>query len=524
MPKKTMKEKAGMVLMRKRIALFLSLIMVTLAFTGCTTEEIGYWNMSKDAIKGMSKVVASGEVQMLIDLDEIENFAMKIEKNMGASEEELATFESANVLDGTIGATLKYTLHADMNKMAYMMDAKLIYEGNTYDFGEIYMSMTDGYYISTQALVAALDFEADVLTGEGFARDEAYDTALKAAILQEKFIEIPMSDSSEMEAEVAAMMESMEFEDIYDAALKLYEDIFGGFTTGMVSAIPGGYKVEATGKEAANLLLNTMTYLSENADTVLKAVNDYMLVVIDSMEIPDEEKGAVKAELSELVSDKAGFLSAMEDIRVGLAGALQNETVGLVLDSISYKQTYVKEGKTMVSAEEFTMMNEGKTMISLVSSGKTEKTTRVLNAPTGAVSFDTVRANATVVEDQYNPVVAADVFWTTDSNDASISYSRETYSIFSTYTFDEATYQNVDGRVYLPLRTICEGLNEEVSWDQAAKTASVVRGDSSVAMEGLIKDGKTYVKVRDFEKLGYDVEYDSQSVYYKSIYITKIAE
>lgn len=65
------------------------------------------------------------------------------------------------------------------------------------------------------------------------------------------------------------------------------------------------------------------------------------------------------------------------------------------------------------------------------------------------------------------------------------------------------SFYNIDGSIYLPLRSICETNGETVTWDSDAKQAYV----NEVPMAGIIRNDKTYVKVRDFEKLGYTVDY-----------------
>lgn len=68
-------------------------------------------------------------------------------------------------------------------------------------------------------------------------------------------------------------------------------------------------------------------------------------------------------------------------------------------------------------------------------------------------------------------------------------------------------YLIIESRLYVPLRSITETLGEKVTWDQNAKKAYIVRGDDQIDMTGILKDSRTYIKVRDFEKLGYKVDY-----------------
>jgi len=73
--------------------------------------------------------------------------------------------------------------------------------------------------------------------------------------------------------------------------------------------------------------------------------------------------------------------------------------------------------------------------------------------------------------------------------------------------FGEIDLIIIDGRSYLPLRFVGEKFGETVGWEYQSKTAYIQRGDVRITMEGFIKDDKTFIKVRDFEKLGYNIDW-----------------
>ncbi|HHX96512.1 MAG TPA: copper amine oxidase N-terminal domain-containing protein [Clostridia bacterium] len=67
---------------------------------------------------------------------------------------------------------------------------------------------------------------------------------------------------------------------------------------------------------------------------------------------------------------------------------------------------------------------------------------------------------------------------------------------------------NIEGHLYLPLRKIGELLGEEVGWDSELGYAYVVRNGLPLEMTGIIIDDRIYIKIRDFEKLSYQVKWD----------------
>jgi len=66
----------------------------------------------------------------------------------------------------------------------------------------------------------------------------------------------------------------------------------------------------------------------------------------------------------------------------------------------------------------------------------------------------------------------------------------------------------IDGYVYLPLRRLAENFGENVGWDDKNSTAYVERNGERIDMTGLLLNNLTHVKIRDFEKLGYTVNWD----------------
>ena len=78
-----------------------------------------------------------------------------------------------------------------------------------------------------------------------------------------------------------------------------------------------------------------------------------------------------------------------------------------------------------------------------------------------------------------------------------------------------------DGRAYLPLRVIAEALGEKVGWEKDTKTPYVWMDGQKIAMKGKLQDDRAFVGIRDFEKLGYTVEYNAYEDGFKTVDITK---
>jgi len=92
-----------------------------------------------------------------------------------------------------------------------------------------------------------------------------------------------------------------------------------------------------------------------------------------------------------------------------------------------------------------------------------------------------------------------------------ISLFEEKYSY--EYDYNLIDVKLMDNSTYLPLRQIAESCGLDVEWDSAEKKAYVIKDGTKTDMTGTLVGNKTYVKVRDFEKLGAKVEYEEDIWY-----------
>lgn len=69
----------------------------------------------------------------------------------------------------------------------------------------------------------------------------------------------------------------------------------------------------------------------------------------------------------------------------------------------------------------------------------------------------------------------------------------------------------IGGSIYLPLRDTAAILSENIWWDPALKQAYVLKDGKTIKLESIIKNGLSYIKLRELEKLGYTVTWDSSS-------------
>jgi hypothetical protein len=69
----------------------------------------------------------------------------------------------------------------------------------------------------------------------------------------------------------------------------------------------------------------------------------------------------------------------------------------------------------------------------------------------------------------------------------------------------------VDNYTYLPLRLIGESLGEKIGWDQALYQAYAEQNGQRIYMTSKYFNNRAFIKIRDFERLGYTVVWDAGS-------------
>lgn len=115
--------------------------------------------------------------------------------------------------------------------------------------------------------------------------------------------------------------------------------------------------------------------------------------------------------------------------------------------------------------------------------------------------------------DRTNPYLTANAFFTRSNNGEYRTVNNTTINYFLN-----------KGSLYLPLRYIAEGFGEVVGWDSVSNQSYVYKDGQFFYLEGKVINGKTYIKIRDFEQFGYAVDYKSElinNVNIESVHIYK---
>lgn len=515
--------------MKKKLAALLCGVMCVGAFTGCSSTELAYLQMSKDMLDTMEACKVEGTMQADVDFDALQGFAKDVAKATGGEFD--ADFDGTEMPSGKKSVTVDYDMNMNINTLEYDIAFDVTYEGKKYDLGTMYYSMTDGVYVTSDTLWGAYQMAGSFMKDykdykDSYLFSDAFEKDLKAILAADPYIElVSMGDMTGVDMDAAMPQNGMG--DFYDAVMTFYEDVLDGFETGMVKEISGGYAIQADGREVAQLLVDLLDFVAKNPEQVINATEAYMDAVMEQVPAGTaEEKAAAQKEMvamfAEARASQNDFVAAAKDMSTFLKGTMQDKSVAMILDGFAYKAEVKKAGDGFDSTATYDLTNKGKKVLHLTSNSTMKKSAVTVTMPKKAVSIDDLTAKLEALENKYNPITSVTMGWGYEGagNEADLFKSREEAVFFgSNYDWTELIVK--DGRAYLPLRVICDALGENVGWENATKTPYVMQNGQRIDMKGLLQDGRAFVGVRDFEKLGYTVTYTSYEDGYKEAVIAR---
>lgn len=500
--------------MKKKLAALLCGVMCVTAFTGCSRTELAYLKMSKDLMDTMSSCKVEGTMQADIDFDAFENMMGDVAKATGVENEPVETG-----MNGKKSLKVDYDMNMNIDTLEYDMAFDVTYNGKNYDLGKLYYSLNKGVFVTSDTLWGAYQMYGDLVDGyeDQYIMSDAFAQDFKAVLAEDKYIEL-VSVEQLTGVDMESVVPEQNMSELYDAVFTFYEDVLDGFETGMVKEINSGYQIEANGREVAQLLADLLHFVADNPDQVIDATEAYMMAVMDSVETgTPEETAAAKAEMAALFAEgrasQNDFVAAAEQMAVMVESLMQYPGADIVLDSFNYVATVKKAGDSFNSVAAYTVKHDGKMVAKLVTDSVMQKDDVQIFFPVKGITMDELNEKLAKLEDKYNPVAGVSVTWgmyggESDYADIHTMRSVAEGSYFgSNYNWSDLIIEN--GRAYLPLRLIAETLGEEVGWENSTKTPYVMQDGERIDMKGKLQDGRAFVGIRDFEKLGYTVTYMS---------------
>ena len=457
--------------MKRIISVILIGIMLISMLTGCGVNELGYLNLSKE-ISSLTqygfKNVTSVKVSKEFSGEEYNvDFEINGEVNM----------DDLKDLYGTMDFKFK------VNDIGIENPINIKFAGNQ-------------VYISKNAVIELIKYEKMINGTEQYGKiaEELFNNDLKD-------IDYIVQDLSEEFAEIPD--EEIPYTEVYDYAYEYLTKAFKGFDTKLISKINNGYSFELTPESTLEFVESLVEYLSKNKESVFNETINYIenVYLILGEEITEEEKNEVIAELE---SSRQDFYDFVDEIVLFMEESDELELATSMFDDSIIKMELYKLNDSYKQVVNSEIVYENVSMGKLISTTTmTPKDVKKIPVTGNTITIEEMEKSYTKAENKVNPVQKIELRWYEDSYDIEVTK----YRLEGNTNWDYQPFTIIEGRIYLPLRYIGEAFGEEVDWDNVNKKAYVIRGEEKIDMTGVLVDSKTMVKIRDFDKLGYKIDY-----------------
>lgn len=335
-----------------------------------------------------------------------------------------------------------------------------------------------------------------------------------------------------------------------EAVVKLLVNGFEGYETKLITSKGTGFEISLTTENVEDFVLGLIKFIADNRAQVLNAADEFVKGLpmawtnargmkdmdcghidmscngidepTDCIEVdpnfqisPFEEFGWVG---NTSVSDILPEVEKLNAIYSELQNTFNNETYKMMKNLIEGSHYTVKfsmpSSGSFASEMEFVLNYAGNALLTVKANGTLSAVDSVIGI-TGTeyiVAADEVDGlDGKFFNDTY-PVKKVEMSWTgADNNYAQVSFVRFDEESENRYTFDkDFQYMPLvlaDGRSYVPMRKLAEGMGYEVKWEDNKAFVLDTTTNEWVDMSGMLVNDLTYIKVRDFEKLGLTVDY-----------------
>lgn len=493
--------------MKKILCIMLAGILSVVALTGCSSSELSY-------------------LSALTEVSAWETTNTKGSFTMDVNEDVLRQISS----DYELGAV-------DIPFSKVKVDYDLTYATKTNDYSIDFDLTVDDLKVSAEVAIYndSVYISKDTIKGAKTLLDK-YSNGVNDATEMCNFMLDKMGDAKwfvyKMPAEATSVTvaDSTKLVELMNSFLtSAYKD----YDTGLFSGeLRKGITFTMNPKNMENFVVSFMKYTMEHRDEIVEA-GDKLLA--DIMELCPELKETVEEEQKHTAvcgfddttyCEPFSFESFVpkkdkleKDYNDLLAELKDPEYLKAVVD---FKDSYLTEKISLPSSGELRRVSDcainykGKKAFGY----KADQLTTVMNNYDG-VDGATYICDVDAFEKDYNkyinekfPVKHVEIKWTSSdyARSADIEFERNSPTSSNRVSFScdytHVALVNEEGRIYVPMRKLAEGMGYEVEWDAEESKAYVIADDKKVDMSGLIVNDTTFIKVRDFEKLGLIIDYN----------------
>jgi hypothetical protein len=286
-----------------------------------------------------------------------------------------------------------------------------------------------------------------------------------------------------------------------------FTKMLSGLDSGMIKKATEGYTFEITPDNTLEFADRLVVHISKNKKTIFNETVK-LLKALGKLYSEDETTQMIIEEALDWVENyEQEFYDAIDFITesYGDLSDYDKDYFKLMLKGSYLKHTISKSGGAYTDNFDCLINYEGEKLLSF--KGKSKVTPQAVIKKEidakNAIGMGALEELLDKITKKVNPVQEMTITWDNGSD-----YVWMSIEFISGYDWDSADSNIENGTMYLPMRQICEWFGEEVFWDKKERKAYVIRGEDKIEMTGKIVNDRTLVKIRDFEKLGYTVDYE----------------
>lgn len=492
--------------MSKKICTMLLLLIFSfslIAATGCSQEEKEFLQLINE-VNNLNTAEGSGEMSLSL------NFPPSLTST--ASETDTLVF---NLLQK--GITIKYTSKQDVEKN--MLDCSFIYvdkaTGKTQELIKIF-SKDNVLYLKIDELV---QFAASLNPQLGREYKEIFGDTEYLSLTKDEYLQMLNLNNSANTPGNDISMNMLRNNNFVDTrANQVLQNFMLGLTNvyenyqpNLITKDANGYTLTMNGTQLINSLPGLLKYSLENSEalstyitTFLDKLSEEDLAVLGLTSAQKEQgKASIQAFSSLLQLNKETSSHQIDLMQTELKN---NQEQFKNFDGFSMKYTIKEKGPHTYALNANMQMN-------LEASG--EKTGFSMNSQSTITAINSF--NITVPTAKVMSFTELQKLITKTMN-ISVDQKTSTYTDRNGEKQEQLDAQIIDNYTYLPLRQIATSFAEKVDWDAAQSKAYVMRGNNKIDMTGTVINERTYVKIRDFSKLGYQIDWDQLT---RTVKITK---
>ncbi len=519
--------------MKKILSLIMAVVMMATVLTGCTKDELSYLELNKE----ISQTNAfEATVLVGVNADVIFDYFLESAKNKSITMTEEERQLVANFKEYFKNNNLSIDMQFDLVNTQFLMSVKAKGKTTVKEQNITTLIFKDNkLYFNVYDLI---NFMSDNKIIEK-------DAIVNGDVANKKYIVIDVSQDASISEEIKRQF-TTNYTATKNLSIKLIDfmskGVFNNYQTNKVKKVNANkYEVALTGSDVYNMLFEIAEYGINNFDSISKSTIEFVEGLTDEeYRSLNLEKLYTKEQLVENVkqtfaglktqisSSKEIYLAALKLTKSNIEKDDKYSTVYKpMLDGFSMKQTLEKTGVGQYKETDKLSINANPIIKFALENQKESNniaTVEVLNKLLAKQNIITIEATSTLKKlDKANIVAPTE-------NIVSFEEFKKILKQKITVNIDNGLYTNsvggfisgepkgtmnieiVNDSSYLPMRQLSEMAGEEVGFDDAKKSAYIVRANNEfIYLGGIIINDRTYIKVRELEKAGYKVTWNEQT-------------